>query len=84
MSWFFFQIIYFAIALRFAEMYRNESFRPLSIYLETLNDDTMSFINYSNCLWCILITMTTVGYGIKFLISENKVIMSLALFLGEY
>jgi len=76
-----FQSIYFAIALRFAERYSNKIIRSLNeLIKESANSEpTMSFESYISCIWCIIITMTTVGYGrpqsisVRWLLPTNSI-----------
>jgi hypothetical protein len=50
-------VFYLAWALRIAE-------RPLSLVLkEYYPTEYLHLENYLNCMWCIVITMATVGYG---------------------
>lgn len=54
---FFFQVFYFAWALRISE-------RPLTkMNSEKGGTDAIDMAIYLNCMWTVMNTMTTVGYG---------------------
>jgi hypothetical protein len=54
---FFFQVFYFAWAIRISE-------RPLTkMFSEKGSNDSIDLEIYLNCMWTVMNTMTTVGYG---------------------